>query len=97
MVPISCDICPLLPFDNCPIPSKWCSESVLQLHSYSDSRDFDNECSDADEGVVCEKCNSQPCDWSKYGPEIILHLNNNYAGYFMDEDGKVGYKLTNHL
>jgi hypothetical protein len=54
----------------------------------------DAEPVDAVNGVTCENCNSQPCDWTKFGPEIITHLTVNYVGYFMEEDGKVVDKLT---
>jgi hypothetical protein len=30
-----------------------------------------------------------PCDWLTYGPGILSHLNNNYVGFYMNEDGNV--------
>jgi hypothetical protein len=48
---------------------------------------------DADDGNgsadVCQSCNMSPCDWLTYGPGILLHLNNNYVGFYMNEDGNV--------
>jgi hypothetical protein len=38
---------------------------------------------------VCQSCNMSPCDWLTYGPGILSHLNNNYVGFYMNEDGNV--------
>jgi hypothetical protein len=46
------------------------------------------------EGATCESCNSHPCDWTAYGPEIISHLNENYVGFYIDNDGNVQDELT---
>jgi len=80
--------------DNCPIPSKQlCAGDVWTLFceskSYFDEKPSKDDLSDDIDGVTCENCNNQPCDWTKYGPEIIDHLNNNYVGYYMNEDGAV--------
>jgi len=33
-----------------------------------------------EEFIACENCNNKPCDWTEYGPSIICHINNEYAG-----------------
>ena len=80
--------------DNCPIPSKQlCADDVLTLFheakSYFDEKPSKDDPSDVVDGMKSKNCNNQPCDWTKYGPERIDHLNNNYAGYYMNEDGAV--------
>jgi hypothetical protein len=85
--------------DNCPIPSKQlCADDVQTLFSeaksYFDRKPSKDNPSDIIDGVKCENCHNQPCDWTKYGPEIIDHLNNNYVGYYMNEDGTVVNELT---
>jgi hypothetical protein len=62
--------------------------------SYFDEKPSKDDPSDIVDGVKCENCHNQPCDWTKYGPEIIDHLNNNYVGNYMNEDGIVVDELT---
>lgn len=38
---------------------------------------------------VCQSCYVFPCDWMKYGPGILSHLNNNYVRFYMHENGNV--------
>jgi hypothetical protein len=45
-------------------------------------------------GVPCDSCNSNPCDWTTYGHEVISHLNDNYVGLYIDNDGNVQDELT---
>jgi hypothetical protein len=71
--------------DNFRIPSKQlCADDVQTLFpeakSYFDEKPSKDDPSDIVDGVKCENCHNQPCDWTKYGPEIIDHLNNNYVG-----------------
>jgi hypothetical protein len=35
--------------------------------------------------VTCENCNSIPCNWNRYGPEILSHLKCNYIGLYVDD------------
>jgi hypothetical protein len=44
---------------------------------------------DNESSVPCENCNNTPCDWTNYGPSIISHINEEYAGRFVDDDGNV--------
>jgi hypothetical protein len=48
---------------------------------------------DSDDGngsaEVCQSCNMSPCDWLTYGLGILSHLNYNYVGFYMNEDGNV--------
>jgi len=67
---------------------------VCKRQLFCDGKPSDAEPVDAVNGVTCENCNSQPCNWTKFGSEIITHLTVNYVGYFMEEDGKVVDKLT---
>jgi hypothetical protein len=85
--------------DNCPVPTKQlCADEVRNLFRESkfhcNDKSFNAEPSNVIDTVTCENCNNHPCEWTKYGPEIIPHLNNNYLGYFMDEDGNVVDELT---
>jgi hypothetical protein len=37
----------------------------------------------------CENCSNHPCNWTKFGPTIIGHLNEDYVGRLVDKDGNV--------
>jgi len=85
--------------DNCLIPSKQlCADDVRTLFheakSYFDEKPSKDNPSDIVDGVKCKNCHNQPCDWTKYGPKITDHLNNNYVGYYMNEGGTVVDELT---
>jgi hypothetical protein len=84
---------------NCPVPAKLLFVRCVRTPFCNcipsmESRNVHNDTSSVDEGVICENCNNRPCNWTKFGPEIIMQLNNNYVGYFKDEDGKVVEELT---
>jgi hypothetical protein len=40
-------------------------------------------------GECCGTCDVIPCNWTKYRRRIILHLKNNYVGFYMDVDDNV--------
>ncbi len=42
-----------------------------------------------DANLHCDECRQNPCDWMKYGPCILIQINNEYAGKFVDRDGNI--------
>jgi len=64
-----------------------CTNDVKNLFQATTST-FDCDAIDA-KGTVCDYCTNSPCDWTLFGEEIILHLNEKYVGQFMDGSGIV--------
>jgi hypothetical protein len=73
-----------------------CPSSLLQMHPTNahDIVPIPSSISNVDnvdpvEHLMPDECNSNPCYWNRYGPDIMSHMQSNYAGLFLDNAGNV--------
>jgi hypothetical protein len=67
-----------------------CASDIWKAFQDGHYNDCSNETVDvSDAAAVCGWCNSNPCDWVKYGGEIISYLDARYVGCFTYDNGNI--------
>lgn len=56
--------------------------TFMDMHSENE-QESDNPSTKYEIYVPSENCNNIPCDWTHYGPSIVGHVNDIYAGCLM--------------
>jgi hypothetical protein len=60
--------------------SATCCKFIERNEEFLNNLSSEGTVENVEEYVACEHCNNKPCDWTEYGPSIIQHIANEYAG-----------------